>query len=335
MAKFTRDTEGLELVHKFANQVRGRTFLLTGPTPGGLGAESVISLAAESPAMIILVGRSLTKAQPTIDAIKGVDSSIKVKFVEVDLASLRSVRKGAQAILDDSEITHIDVFINNAAVMACPFKRTEDGFEYQFAANHLGHFVLTNKIMPKILAALRSDRPAPRLVFVASSGHRYTGLRLSDPNFTEPGSYSPINAYGQSKTAMILYAVSLNRRLGSHGIRTYTLHPGGAATGLQAHAQALTGEQALALFEDASQRINGCSLAESRARDPWKTLQQGCATTVRAALDPDLVREKGVYLEHCNLTMDPKLIKDWATDPELAEKGWALSEELVGEKFDI
>ncbi|KAI1399377.1 NAD(P)-binding protein [Hypoxylon fuscum] len=281
--------------------------------------------------MIILVGRSLAKAQVTIDAIKKVNSSVKTKFVEADLASFKSVRKAAETILDDAEITKIDVLINNAAVMACPFTFTEDKLELQLQANHLGHFVLTNKIMPKILAV----GPGARLVLLTSSGHRYTGVRFEDPNFTEPGSYKEFAAYGQSKSAVILYAVELNKRLAPRGIRAFAVHPGSISTNLQDHVKQLSGAEGLAMFEEASLKIMGRPMAEQNAADPWKTLQQGCGTTVRAALDPELLKEEGIYMQDTNLTTDPKWIKEWATDPALAEKMWKLSEELVGEKFDI
>lgn len=300
---------------------------MTGPTPGGIGAETLISLAAESPALLILVGRSQAKAQATIDAIKKVNAGVKTKFVEADLSSLRSVRAAAQAILADADIAKIDVVINNAAVMATPFQLTADGFELQFHANYLGHFVLTNTIMPKIRAA----GPGARVVNVSSSGHRLSGIRFEDPNFSAPGAYSEMDSYGQSKTAKILFAVALNKR----GVCSYSLHPGGIQTNLQDYVKEMPQDKAMALFEEASQRAMGRPIEEQRKLDPWKTLQQGCGTTIRAALDPDLVKEEGVYLVDTNLTTDPKHIKEWATDPELAEKLWKLSEELVGQKFDI
>ncbi|KAI0861930.1 putative retinol dehydrogenase 12 [Xylaria cubensis] len=330
MAPYNRETEGLQLVHEFADQVKNRNFLITGPTPGGLGAETAISIAAEHPAMIILVGRSQAKAQPTIDAIKSVDAGIKVKFIEAELSSLKSVRAAAQAILDDNEITKIDVVINNAAVMASPQMKSEDGLDYQFAINHLSHFVLTNKIMPKILAA----GPGTRIVNVSSSGHRYTGIRFHDPNFTEPGSYKEFAGYGQAKTANILYAVELNKRLASRGIRAYAPTPGSVGTNLQVYMKAL-GDRATEILNEAAYKVNGISIAESRIRDPTKTLQQGSASLIRPAIDPNIVNEEGVFIDNAIVTTDPKDVRSWATDPELAAECWKLSEELVGEKFDF
>jgi NAD(P)-dependent dehydrogenase (short-subunit alcohol dehydrogenase family) len=280
--------------------------------------------------MIILLGRSLERVQPVIDSIKETDSNVKVKFVEVDLASLSSVRKAAQSIVADQEIPHINVVINNAAVMACPYQKTEDGFELQLAANYLGHFVLTNTIMPKVLAA----GPGARLVFVSSSGHRYNPFRFFDPNFEVPGSYGEFSAYGSSKAAVILYAALLKKRLAPRGIHVYALDPGSISTNLQAHVKDL-GPTVFTVMDEGCWRIMGMSLAKFRETNPSKTLQQGCATTLRAALDPDLPKEDGLYLQHTNLTTDTRLIKEWATDPELASKCWELSEELVGEKFDL
>ncbi|KAK9773548.1 hypothetical protein AB5N19_11023 [Seiridium cardinale] len=330
MAKYDAYTEGLSLVHYFADKVKGRTFLLTGPSKGGIGAETVISLAHGAPAIIILLGRSLDKIQPTIDSIKEINDTIKVKFVKVDLASLSSTRTAAETILADDEIVHIDVVIDNAAVMACAYQKTEDGFELQLAANYLGHFVLTNTIIPKILAA----GPGGRIVIVSSSGHRYNPFRSFDPNSDIPGSYGEFAAYGSSKSAMILYAVALNQRLASRGVHAYGLHPGSISTNLQDHVKAL-GPAAMDIMDDGSWRVMGMSIAKFRATSPTKTLQQGCATTLRAALDPHLVEEDGVYLEDSNLVTDTRLIKEWASDPELAEKCWKLSEEMVRQKFDF
>lgn len=251
--------------------------------------------------------------------------------MEADLTSLASVRAAAQTILSDPSIAQIDVVINNAAVMATPFELTRDGLELQLAASHLGHFVLTNRILPKVLAA----GPGARVVVLTSSGHRMTGVRFQDPNYSEPGSYTPYDAYGQAKSAVILYAVALNKRLSSRGVRAYAVHPGSIQTNLQSHVMQVPQEELVVMMDKVSQKVMGMPLAEYRKTNPWLSLQQGCATTLRAALDPELVKQEGVYLQDCNLTTDTKWIKEWATDPELAEKLWTLSEELVGEKFDI
>ncbi|KAK8090729.1 retinol dehydrogenase 13 [Apiospora phragmitis] len=277
--------------------------------------------------MIVLIGRSLAKAQDAINIIEKINADIRVKFVETDLASLKSVRKAAETILDDDEIPQIDVVINNAGIMACPYTLTEDGIELQLAASLTGHFVLTNKIMPKILAAGAGSR----IVFVSSAAHRYRPFNLEDPNFAAEGAYTEYDGYSSAKSAEMLYGVALNRRLAaSRGIRTYALHPGGIATNLQDHAKAGGEAHMMEVFDKVCRVINGISIADYLAQNPYKTLQQGCSTTLVAALDPDLVNRDGYFLEDCTLTTDPALAKPWATDADLAEKCWKKTEELVG-----
>ncbi|KAK8127684.1 retinol dehydrogenase 13 [Apiospora sp. TS-2023a] len=328
---FGATTDGITVVRHFADQVKGRTFLLTGPSQGGIGSETVISLAHGAPAMIILIGRSLAKAQDAINAIKDTNADTRVKFIDADLASLKSVRRAAVTILNDDEIPRIDVVINNAGVMACPHTLTEDKIELQLAASLTGHFVLTNKIMPKVLAAGSGSR----IVLVSSTGHRYRPFNLEDPNFAEEGTYTEYDGYGSAKSAEMLYGVALNRRLAaSRGIRTYAVHPGGIATHLQDHVKA-AGDEAhmMGLFDKACRVVHGMSILDYFAKHPYKTLQQGCSTTLVAALDPDLANREGYYLEDCTLTTDPALAKPWATDPDLAEKCWKKTEELVGETY--
>ncbi|EAA35201.2 NAD(P)-binding protein [Neurospora crassa] len=322
---FGFNTEGLEVVRHLRDQVSGRTFLITGPSEGGLGAETAISLAHANPALLILVGRSLNKIQPTIDAIHAVNPSIAVKFIAADLTSLNSVREAARSILDDASIAHIDVLINNAAVMACPYELTVDGFEMQFATAHLGHFVLTKHILPKLRASAGAGKPQTRIINVSSLGNTLGGIRWDDPSYTKrPEEYKPWDAYGQAKTANVLFTVALNKRLlAKTGIRSYALHPGGIYTPLLRH---MNDE----LMEEITQRV-------TKGEMQLKTVQQGCATTLRAALDPELEKagEDGVFLSDCQFTKDPELVAPRALDEEDAERLWGLSEELVGEKFEL
>ncbi|KJK83091.1 hypothetical protein H634G_01219 [Metarhizium anisopliae BRIP 53293] len=284
MSNFGFETECHEVVNTFAQEVKGKTFLITGPTPGGIGAQTAISLAAASPSTIILVGRSVEKSQPTVDHIKRANSSINVRFVEADLSSMQSVRKAAQCILDDDGIPFINIIINNAGIMVPPYAQTEDGFESQFATNHLSHFLLVNKLMPKLLAA--------------------GNARVS-------------------KTAQILFSVSLNKKLASKGVRSFALDPGSVETGLSKYIS-------LDIAEDMAQKIAGKSLVEARA-SRRKTVSQGSATTLVAALDPTLGH--GVYLADCKITSDPACVNAWALDEGYAERCWTLSEECVGEAF--
>ncbi|KAK3688393.1 hypothetical protein B0T22DRAFT_152309 [Podospora appendiculata] len=311
-------TTGDELVEHFSDRVAGRIFLITGPSEGGIGAETAISLACGNPSSLILVGRSVERIRPTIDAIRNINAAIQVKLVVADLASMASVREAAQKILDDASIPHIDVQINNAAIMACPYSLTKDGFELQLAAGHLGHFVLTNHILPKL------SKPGARIINVSSMGNLASGIRWDDPNFTKGSEYNEWDAYGQTKTANVLFSIELNRRLASKGIGSFALHPGSFSSGLQ---KFLT-EQ---LVQQAWDKIIG---ADGVKPSP-KSLQQACATTLRAALDPALEGEEGVWLADCQLTTDPTTVAPWALNARGARRLWALSEDLVGEKFDV
>ncbi|KAM7202818.1 hypothetical protein V8F33_002476 [Rhypophila sp. PSN 637] len=330
MSHFGFHTEGLELVQQFHDQVKGRTFLITGPSKGGIGAETAISLAHGHPSTLILLGRSLDRIQPTIDTILSIDSSITTKFVPIDLSSLSSVRSAASIILNDPTISHIDVIINNAAIMATPYSLTPDGIESQLGANHMGHFLLTNLLMPKLLLTSSPTAALPhrkRIINVSSVANLAGGIRFHDPNYTlHPEEYTPFNAYGQSKTAIILFTIALNNRIAGKAARSWSLNPGSIATSL---GRTTTPE----MRQDALTAVFGKGATEFPAR---KTLQQGCATTLRAALDPSLEDDKdpdAVYLNDCQVTTDPRWIDPRALDKASAEKLWTLSEELVGEKF--
>ena len=151
--------------------------LITGPSEGGIGAETATSLAAGSPELLVLAGRSLGKIQPVIDRIKAINPEVRTTFISLDLSSLASVREAAASINDNVE--KIDVLINNAAVMACPYSKTVDGIECQFGTNHVGHFLLTNLIVPKILAA----GTGARIVNVSSVSHQEANVNLDDYNY--------------------------------------------------------------------------------------------------------------------------------------------------------
>ena len=271
------------------------------------------------------MGRTLEKVQPTIDAIHAINQSITVKFIATDLTSLNSVREAARKILNDASISHIDVLINNAAVMATPYELTVDGFELQFATAYLGHFVLTNNLLPKLRASSAAGKSQTRIINVSSKGNCLGGIHWDDPNYTKrPEEYKPWAAYGQAKTATVLFTLGLNKRLlAKTGIRSYALHPGGIATKLMRNCNQ-------ELLMEVRQSLG------KGAQIPVKTLQQGCATTLRAALDPELEKEgDGAFLSDCQLTTDPEVVAPWSLDKEDAERLWGLSEELVGEKFEF
>jgi NAD(P)-dependent dehydrogenase (short-subunit alcohol dehydrogenase family) len=204
----------------------GKRVLVTGVS-AGLGVETARALAAHG-AKVVGAARDLAKAERATAEVRAQAANGGwLDLVALDLASLKSVRACADALLADGR--PFDVVIANAGVMRTPFGHTADGFETQFGTNHLGHFVLVNRIASLIA-------PGGRLVSVASSGHRYSDVDLDDPNF-EHAPYDPMIAYGRSKTANILFAVEFDRRHRAHGVRATALHPGGIRTELDRHMQ--------------------------------------------------------------------------------------------------
>ena len=244
--------------------------------------------------------------------------------MDLDLASLNRVRTCADALLADGR--PFDAVIANAGVMRTPIGHTVDGFETQFGTNHLGHFVLVNRI-----ASLFA--PGSRLVNVSSSGHRYSDVDLDDPNF-ERTPYDPMIAYGRSKTANILFAVEFDRRHKARGVRATALHPGGIMTELGRHLQ--PGE-----LEATVARINAQLVAEGRPPFQFKTIPQGAATSVWAAFVAAAEEVGGRYCEDCHVSqvtdgpISPVTpgVRPYALDPEHAKALWAKSEEMVGERF--
>src|ERR1700692_1097233 len=205
--------------------LNGKRVLVTGVS-SGLGVETARSLAAHG-AQVVGAARDLKKADTATDQV-GKDAAANggsFELIALDLASLTSVRACADALLKKGE--PFDVIIANAGVMATPFGHTEDGFETQFGTNHLGHFVLVNRIAPLL-------RPGGRLINLASAGHRFANVDLEDPNF-EHTPYEPFVAYGRSKTANILFAVAFDLRHRGRGVRAAAVHPGGIQTELSRH----------------------------------------------------------------------------------------------------
>ena len=217
-----------------------------------------------------------------------------------------------------------DLIIANAGVMACPQGKTADGFETQFGTNHLGHFVLVNRIA----ALLKSGG---RLVNLASSGHRFADVDLVDPNF-EHTPYGEFVAYGRSKTANILFAVEFDRRHKARGVRATAVHPGGIQTELGRH---MTPEVIKQLMDS----INAANAKAGASAFTFKTIPQGAATTVWSGVVAPADEIGGLYCEDCHVAErvdgdDARSgVRAYALDPDRAKALWAKSEEMVGERF--
>ncbi len=306
--------------------LRGKRILVTGVS-AGLGIETARSLAAHG-ADVVGAVRDLKKAEAATAQVRkdAATAGGSFELVALDLASLKSVRQCADELLAKGQF--FDVVIANAGVMATPFGHTADGFETQFGTNHLGHFVLINKIAPLL-------RNGSRLVNLSSAGHRYSNVDLDDPNF-ERTPYDPFVAYGRSKTANILFAVAFDRRHRGRGVRAAAVHPGVIETELARHVDPA---RLQALIDQITKQ------RAANGKDPfrWKSVPQGAATSVWAAVVAPAEEIGGKYCENCHVaelvTESAAIsgvtegVRGYALDPNNAEALWKKSEEMVGERF--
>ncbi|WP_334163007.1 SDR family NAD(P)-dependent oxidoreductase [Phenylobacterium sp.] len=297
----------------------GKRVLVTGVS-AGLGVETARALASHG-AWVVGAARDLGKAKGATGVVRAdARNGGGLELVQLDLASLASVRACADDLVARGE--PFDLVVANAGVMATPFGRTADGFETQFGTNHLGHFVLVNRI-----AALM--RPGARLVNLSSAGHRFSDIDLDDPDF-ERTPYEPFMAYGRSKTANALFAVEFDRRHRGRGVRAVAVHPGGIHTELGRH---MTPESMQALLDSIRSSL-------PPGEDfSWKTIPQGAATSVWAAAMAPAEAVGGRYCEDCHVAEVVESqeirggVKPYAVDPERAKALWVKSEAMVGETF--
>jgi NAD(P)-dependent dehydrogenase (short-subunit alcohol dehydrogenase family) len=306
--------------------LQGKRILVTGVS-AGLGVETARSLAAHG-AHVVGAARDVTKAEAATAQVRqdAAGHGGSFEMVTLDLASLKSVRACATELIAKGE--PFDLVIANAGVMATPLGHTVDGFETQFGTNHLGHFVLINRIAPLM-------RAGSRLINLASSGHRFANVDLQDPNF-EHTPYEPFVGYGRSKTANILFAVAFDQRHRGRGVRAAAVHPGGIQTELGRHM----GREQLEAMVD---QINKQEAAQGKGPFQWKTIPQGAATSVWAGVVAAADEIGGRYCENChtgnivadNVTISPisEGVRGYALDPGSAQALWQKSEEMVGESF--
>ncbi len=306
--------------------LHGKRILVTGVS-AGIGIETARALAAHG-AHVVGAARDLLKAEAATAQVQkdAAANGGSFELIALDLADLKSVRACADRLLAKAE--PLDVLIANAGVMATPLGHTADGFETQFGTNHLGHFVLVNRIASLI-------RPGGRLVNVSSAGHRRANVDLGDPNF-ERTPYDPMVAYGRSKTANILFAVAFDRRHRSRGVRAAAVHPGAIQTELGRHMDA-------GQLQNLVDRINQQLAAEGKSFQ-WKSVPQGAATSVWAAVVAPADEIGGQYCANCQVghivrdettvTALSEGVLAYALDPDKAEALWEKSEELVGESFE-
>lgn len=285
----------------------GKIAIVTGGY-SGVGLETTRALA-EAGATVVVPARTQEKARTTLAGIP------RVEMETLELIDPDSIDTFAQRFLDTGR--QLDILINNAGIMAPPLRRDARGYESQFATNHLGHFQLTARLWPTLKRAGKA-----RVVSVSSTGISFGGVDFDDPNF-ERRDYDKWKAYGQSKTANALLAVALDKRGRAHGIRAFSVHPGG-------------------IYTDLARNLSGEELAFD---GELKTAEQGAATSVWCATSPQLEGKGGVYCMDADIAevisdfvpqgsgQQPTGVLPWAIDPDLAEQLWHLSEKLTGVRF--
>ena len=304
---FTAQTTAREVIGN--RRLDGLTAVVTGGYAGvGLETTRVLSDAG---ATVIVPARTLDKAHAALAGIACVEIEI------LDLFDPISIDAFAARFLASGRPLHL--LVNNAGIMATPLVRDPRGFESQFATNHLGHFQLTARLWP----ALRGARGA-RVISLSSRGHRRGSVDLEDPHF-ERRPYDKWIAYGQSKTANALFALALDARGESHQVRAFSVHPGAIMTDL---VRSLSDEELRAV------------VAAAGPASSLKTIEQGAATTVWCATSAQLEGLGGVYCEDVDIaeavaadSPEPRGVRPWAMDRDLAERLWTKSEAWIGVAF--
>ena len=296
-----------------------KVVLITGCS-SGIGIETARAIKATG-AKIYATARNLEKGRAALGDLL---ESGKFELLQLDTADFASVRACAHAFL--AKENNLNIVINNAGVMAVPDRElTKDGNEIQFQTNHLGHFLLFQLLKPTLLASSTPEFNS-RVVNVSSIGHRQSRVIFDDLTFDKAGAYTPFGAYGQSKTANIYMSNEIERRYGPSGLHSWSLHPGGIDTGLQIH------------FD----------LSEMKARPEiarvMKSVPQGAATSVLAAVDKELEGKGGKYLDDCAIcpvakpeeeaVLEAAGAASWCYDVEDAKKLWEVSCKILGVKND-
>jgi NAD(P)-dependent dehydrogenase (short-subunit alcohol dehydrogenase family) len=308
---FDRESTADEVVA--GHDLTGLRAVVTGAS-SGIGVETARSLARGG-AEVTLAVRDVAAGRRVAADIVATTGNDRVRVEQLDLLDRATVERFAAGWVGP-----LHLLVNNAGIMACPLQRTPEGWEVQFATNHLGHFALTVGLHPA-LAAGAADRDGARIVSVSSSGHLASPVVFDDLHF-DRRPYDEWAAYGQSKTANVLLAVEATRRWADEGIVANALMPGGIMTNLQKYVDQATKDRWAEM--------------EASGAVQFKTPQQGAATTLVAAVAPEFAHTGGHYLEDCveapTVDDDAQVgagVRRWALDPEAARRLWAVSLALL------
>ncbi|KAI5461789.1 hypothetical protein BGZ63DRAFT_355724 [Mariannaea sp. PMI_226] len=351
--EFNANTESIDVAKAFSERIRGKTIVVTGGNRNGIAFSTAQAFASQSPAHLIIAGRTPSKIQESIDALKAEFPSVDYRALQINLSSQESVRSAAAEFLSWSDVPTVDILVNTAGIMCVPERTLSDeGIELHFATNHIGHWLFACLIMSKFIKASESNPiGATRIVNVSSASPMRDGMRWSDMNFEKPNKdlpkeeqpfyewlkawgytdvenkpYLPLDGYARSKVANVLFGIGANKRLYSkYGILTLAVHPGIIKTelGRDFPAERLASVQAL----------------HDKGVFFYRTLGAGASTSLVAAVDPKIglpeTNEKsenhGAYLADCQISdaAHPR-----AVSSNEAERLWKLSEELVKQEFD-
>ncbi|KAJ5088899.1 hypothetical protein N7456_012515 [Penicillium angulare] len=351
---FNATTESLDVAKLFSDRISGRTILITGVNLGGVGFSTARAFASQSPAHLIIAGRNPSKIEECLKALQAEFPGVECRGLQIDLSTQQSVRCAANQVMTWEDIPAVDILVNNAGVMGIQERTlSQDGIEMHFATNHIGHWLFTCLIMPKLIKSTESrSEGMTRVVNVTSGSPMISGMRWSDLNFDitnkalpeseqpqyewfkgwgykdlEDQSYNPLDGYNRSKVANVLSGIGMNQRLfKKYGIFSLAVHPGVIETELGRNFPSETLEAIQALKK---QGVFG-----------YKTVGAGASTSVVAALDPALAKGVGCsrngcmnwgsYLVDCQISDQASPL---AVSNDEAERLWKLSEELVGQVF--
>ncbi|KAJ7149279.1 hypothetical protein C8R43DRAFT_505943 [Mycena crocata] len=317
---FGFSTTAEEVSTVFSTDIQGKNVLVTGTSLNSLGFETARTIARHAN-LVIITGYNSERLALSEAAIKDQLPTANIRCLRFDLSSLAAVRAAAEEVNAYPEPLH--VLIHNAAAAIGPFKLTVDNLESQIATDHIGPFLLTKLLLPKLNAA-RTTAYTPRVVLVTSIFHEYApGIDLEDIQAPDATKYEPFAAYNQAKSANVLFATEMTRR--AHGaIHAYSVSPGVAFTNIQQKPDSFE------IFFN-----SGIITAEGKPNHlkfKWKTIPQSAATTLVAAFDPRLEDKSGAYLDDCNVA---PIAGTNIADPALSRQLWSVTEKIIGERFEF
>jgi NAD(P)-dependent dehydrogenase (short-subunit alcohol dehydrogenase family) len=290
----------------------GKTAIVTGGY-SGIGIETTRALS-EAGANVIIPARRTEEAMVALDGIIPKDH-----IFEMDLSDLDSIKRFTDLVKNNLSLS---ILINNAGIMACPESKTSNGWDLQFAVNHIGHFVLTHELIDSM-----DQSSGARIINLSSTAHKFSGICWDDIHFLN--SYDKWVSYGQSKTATSLFSIELDRRFKDKNIRSFAVHPGGIFTPLQRHLQQ---EEMVAMGW-----LNADGSLSDLAKAGFKSSTQGASTSLWAATSSQLDNKGGLYCENCDVANlaggSPEEryfgVRDWAVDSDEAKKLWHSTEKML------